>query len=1113
MKVETAMEKPRKEVNVSLLEAFDSLKSEKQDVKVNAGAKIILRLQLDKNEKEIQYFLRRVVRSLGANTPNFRTGYFATLVTMLTKFPEITVSQLLKFTKEELHANGSSKSEVGDVSLGQILVCGAIFRSGLILKCSEEEQKQTLQTLQVASTKKSYLGTTASLILLDLIQEIDELQFSSIIWTNIKTMYKKEIKEHTLDSLHFLLVISRKFPGKVKVRKLIGSPEILHEDNMEDLTEKLLEGIDFSLVNHPIYEEFGKQVATSPLLLQVWMKIDGHLTKHNRNREMVAINILSNVFKNINDNVQVISELISKNFFKLFLDWFKGLQTASKVRNRNESEDDQKIMIKKEKELLNYLVKAMKSDAVTNTLRVDVLKKLLFDPGEVNFTEITGTNIIKLICTDLDKDGVKKICALLKMVLLNTSKKMVKEGFERHWFNNERVTAAELISFLVTHDAVKDDTEFKIHHMQLLMCFGFFKISGDNSTSISSELAGSIKSCFYRCFSSRFTNVDDLVTVLSSLCHFISKVLKKENVKEKLEKQFSQDSFFCWNMLMEICESIEQNDSKSKIDKVFLILLYQLGLFLFSEPAYIKMARNSIKELKECYHHYSKGKNSKPMKKPMVTNDEPEWIEVMIEILLSILSIDSSVLRSVVQCVFRLLWENLTPSSIGQIVSVLDPDSAENPLTQGDSENEGSSDSESDDDKDELHTESPKGNGEIEEDSDDGEEDEEEDDDLKNPDQLKIAIQKALGADAADDDTESIDVDDIDEEKGKELDEALAEAFKQYHQDKNKKSKKDRKNKKSLSDFRIRVLDLIDIYLEKGPSMDICLEMIAPLTRALEFCMQDNDFKELENRLRKTVKTLAKVRKFSHVEDITLDVLSDYLKSIIEKGSRSYFMYQALGDVITNIATFIIHCSLKIEQPKAQKYVCPLTNMLKQTLIDFFTNRSCLLPIIFFHNILQLDWSGNYEFIPIIIQNIFDSNIRQFRRNEGLELMMGFYRTLNRNKPDNAKITKRIITLENDFKDKLINAIDDPGYCVKKNFMVLLKKFINVLRSFHENCHIETELDFKELVNKVNKLKKSKTKENDLPKSHLQQNGNKNKKRHSQIIADTPAKKLKKQKT
>lgn len=179
------------------------------------------------------------------------------------------------------------------------------------------------------------------------------------------------------------------------------------------------------------------------------------------------------------------------------MDWFKGLQTASKIRSkRGDHEDDNKIMIKKQRELLNALSKALKSENVDSSVRVEILQKLLFNPGEMNFTEITGTTIVKSVIAELDKDGVKKMSRLLKGVLLNTSKKVIKEDVERNWYNNERVKAAELLSYLVSHESVKDDTEFKLTYMKLLLCFGFFKVGGDETVAISSELSSKYKTYF-----------------------------------------------------------------------------------------------------------------------------------------------------------------------------------------------------------------------------------------------------------------------------------------------------------------------------------------------------------------------------------------------------------------------------------------------------------------------------------------------------------------------------------------------------------------------------------------------------------------------------------------
>lgn len=633
----------------------------------------------------------------------------------------------------------------------------------------------------------------------------------------------------------------------------------------------------------------------------------------------------------------------------------------------------------------------------------------------------------------------------------------------------------------------------------------------------------STKSCFYRCFTSRFTNADSLVEVLSSLSDFINDILKKEEVRTNLEKQFPKENMDCWEMLTEVAAKIEKIESKSKVDKVFLILLYQLGLFLFSEPDHVKMARSSIKELKSCYEHYRKDckkKVKKVVKEGSLAEEEPEWMEVLIEVLLSILSTESSILRSVVQCVFRLLWEYITPTSVGQILSVLDPDSENNPLTQdSDSENgdDDKSESEEEEEEEKDDEDGKSENGDSGEESDSEEED---DDKVTVPDQLRIAVQKALGSAALESDAESIDADMIDEEHGKKLDDALAEAFRQFNQGKGKKTKKDRKDKKALSDFRIRALDLIDIYLEKELSMDICLGMIAPLTRCLEFCIQDSQFSELENRVRKTIKVLTKIRKFSSTDDITLEILCDNLKSIIDKGSRSHFMYQTIGDIITHFATFIIHCSMKIDSKVAKspkkKASSPLVTVFKEALQSYFQNRNCMLPIIFFHKVLQTEWEGNYEIVPIIVENVFNSNVRQFRRNGGIELMAGFYRSLKRSKPSSDALNK-LSKLETHFENKLKSTLkSDTGFEVKNNFFTILKKLIKTMRMFHESCHIPSSIDFKSTVDFIGTFKGTVKKSNS---SHGQETGlaaqskksKKNKRKLEKLNghAQPPGKKLK----
>jgi hypothetical protein len=81
------------------------------------------------------------------------------------------------------------------VALGHILVCGAIFRSGLMLKGTDDEQKEVLNVLLSASKKKSYLGTVTYIILIDFVNGVSFCQNSKyrLFFNNFDTMKNNQL--------------------------------------------------------------------------------------------------------------------------------------------------------------------------------------------------------------------------------------------------------------------------------------------------------------------------------------------------------------------------------------------------------------------------------------------------------------------------------------------------------------------------------------------------------------------------------------------------------------------------------------------------------------------------------------------------------------------------------------------------------------------------------------------------------------------------------------------------------------------------------------------------------------------------------------------------------
>jgi DNA polymerase phi len=96
----------------------------------------------------------------------------------------------------------------------------------------------------------------------------------------------------------------------------------------------------------------------------------------------------------------------------------------------------------------------------------------------------------------------------------------------------------------------------------------------------------------------------------------------------------------------------------------------------------------------------------------------------------------------------------------------------------------------------------------------------------------------------------------MDEEEGRRLDNALSEAFSMLKDSRtNRKSKKQLNDDRILMHFRIRVIDLLEIYLKSEhvgteASLSSYIGIMLVLFSLLEYCIRDLHQKPLENRVR-----------------------------------------------------------------------------------------------------------------------------------------------------------------------------------------------------------------------------------------------------------------------
>lgn len=265
-------------------------------------------------------------------------------------------------------------------------------------------------------------------------------------------------------------------------------------------------------------------------------------------------------------------------------------------------------------------------------------------------------------------------------------------------------------------------------------------------------------------------------------------------------------------------------------------------------------------------------------------------------------------------------------------------------------------------------------------------------------DQLRQAVRNALGTNGYQTDEESIDVDDISDTEAKNLNAALGEAFKKFKPNLGqRKGKKEKIADETLTHFRIRVLDLIEIYIDSNPPMILTLEIMLPLLQLLEFTVREKNQQPLQDRLRTCLRKLSNLKKFPSIENINEDIITELLRSILAKGTRNSLIVQDMDQSISECCVFImrcsqfLNCSEQFKKKSKKKLTSNLIEILEESLDSFFRTKDSIIPFVLFKEILQLNWLGNISLARKISEICFDPTIKLFKQCQALNLLKNFY--------------------------------------------------------------------------------------------------------------------------
>uniref|UniRef100_A0A663MN31 MYB binding protein 1a n=2 Tax=Athene cunicularia TaxID=194338 RepID=A0A663MN31_ATHCN len=914
---------------------------------------------------------------------------------VLQTFEEIPLYSVLEQIKEKHNLEKVKKKLVRNAAFGNFFGVMALFQSGRLIK-DQKALLESIQLLQQLAHHQAHLRDLPRKTLIDIMSEVPEPVFEEVLFGIVQSDLASAFTSP--ENLHLLLVGIQKFPGVLKpknLKKLFGSPTVVNKENIPRLVEllqsaaksekkdKKLPGVVFDLlqvslregafklfweegvengllkeksgpVSYMCYRLLGSAL---PLLSldQLQMVFKGKVMQHYG--EHVVTTQLPDRFKFAPEMEGYIDEFLSScddperqlavmiGFSTLTNQGYPVLSSSSRI------------------------VKHLQPVALQNY--IDWLKDMFLRPdfdccldfssnrqkqnqGNVNIAQYKIVRLRKWIIHRL-ANIVESAAKKEESLVMDISRFCLFHAFFETKKKTSQIREANVLPSKPIDEEAHSVAEN--YFFGLLQTLNTLTVLGDTA-----------KAAALREKHIHGVTADGKLWIFL-LVEYANKLLSSEHVRPV--KPFTEGQRDAWERTLQSVKSLQKKENKSDSAKViaFQQLLLLMAIHLFKNQS---ETMDVLSDLLNCTERAF----SKEHKKKKTDNAEPGWVEVMVEILLSLLAQPSLLIRRISKSVFVRICPNLTKRGLQLILDVLDPYQEQNEesavvvmeesdkriKSARDTDEEGSEDS------------SDEGDTEEENDSGDDEKNEEVDEDFRS--QLMNVLQEgnALGGDESDEE--------LDDEAMMALDKNISALFaEQQKRIQAKKDEKDRMRKEKIlrRDFKIKVLDLIEAFLNKQSENPLVFDVIEPLLRVIEQCMSSDSDKQEVDFLQKTANifknSLCRTKQYCK----RVDALQEDLHAFVER-----LVTKACKHTVSSVALYYFSASLYLLKvlrgntsdksstppplPEKQSNTIPqacqllstgcldmkrVTVIYQQALTQFLTKRNSALTSSMFHDLFK----------------------------------------------------------------------------------------------------------------------------------------------------------------
>ena len=870
-------------MSLSSFELYTGLKHARSSVRIDSISVLLSSFQIQYSdsvshetmEKEIKFVLKRLIRGMGSSNESARAGFAAALVTVLEEVSAVSTEMILELEKGliekfEFH----SAQDRRDFLALRTCVALVLMRAGRWREMEMEKAGDIIRTLgelvhgkDVQLAMKNFVFEAIAALIIDAkTKNLDRLT------NGVKIHFEEIIAQNTPESIFLFYSLTFCYQRKKKVFPLKNHPLM-----------KLLDSSEFGQLREPL----SRAACVHPLIHSVWPLILDYLLAQSEQ-------LFFSFWKSVVDYLFSLSVKHQYLGLRLLLKYLKRVLAGSIVNFFTEAslttlsnsvKDKEKQLYECASQLMSQIVELCEEEGN----RKDALAiALVVHFSSVRISSGKIASLIKFLLPIFNLDDIKGYVHKLK------------ELFEQGTDREKQLWSVNQLVFLWKSSSIAKDYSISLDILTFLFQYAFFvnkdapqksKSKKNKTTKLLAVTDEAVRSACSTQFFSVLAELEKApVSKASEVSHEDEKLVKKVEKQELcwallihhhatvlLEQynpvfKFTENQLEARQVMLESVSALQKLIELSKDVKqtkqyfAFLLLFCHIGLLQFSLLD-VADSTVSLMDLQKCFENAFMNKKKE--------EDAPEFINVLVDILVSLLAKNSSFLRDISSIVFSAFMESLRKETLSILMDVV-VDKQDEDDSDDEEEEEDLDEDLIDQESDLLNedSENDRDNSDIEVDADEGA--------LEVLEEvLNESEVKDLKEEDSENDEETIELfnNNLTLEQLEEHDGALIHMLQlRKNQHKNRRELKEQKN-----NFKLRVLQLVKDFIRKQQTNPLLLYLFVPICQALRKNIKTSDgplFASLENAMNK----LSEVR---NLKSLNLDDAKKVLQELVVLGQEN----------------------------------------------------------------------------------------------------------------------------------------------------------------------------------------------------------------------------------